>query len=186
MKKSLIIILFLILALPSLSCMAQRFSVSTNLLGYAAMGTLNVEGSYSLSRRFSLTAGAIYNPFTFREDSPEQIQLRQRSFSLGCRIWPWHTWSGWWFAAKGRYQEYNFGGLISPRTDEGDRYGMGIYAGYTHMLAPHLNMEFGLGAWAGLDDYRTYSCQDCGITVGEGRKTFILPDDVMIALVYVF
>lgn len=187
MKRIIISAFVLIVSLASSTCHAQRFSVSTNLLGYAALGTMNVEASYSLSRRMSLTAGAVYNPFTFRKEVPEkQIHLRQRSYSVGLRVWPWHTWSGWWFAGKGRYQEYNFGGLTSPVTDEGDRYGVGVYTGYTHMLAPHFNIEFGLGAWAGIDDYRKYSCQVCGITLESGRRTFLLPDDIMISLVYVF
>lgn len=173
--------------LTSPRCEAQRFSVSTNLLGYAALGTMNVEGAYSISRRFSITAGAAYNPFTFRKDTPEkQFQLRQRSFSLGVRMWPWHTWSGWWFAGKGKYQEYNFGGIITPETDEGDRFGMGLYTGYTHMLGPHFNMEFGLGLWAGMDFYRKYSCQVCGVTMENGKKPFVLPDDITVSLVYVF
>ena len=116
----------------------------------------------------------------------KQIQLRQQSYSVGLRVWPWHTWSGWWFAGKGRWQEYNFGGILSPETNEGDRYGFGLYAGYTHMLASHFNLEFGLGAWAGIDFYKTYSCQVCGITLDSGRRSFVLPDDVMVSLVYVF
>lgn len=187
MKRILVSALVLLLLPISSVCHAQRFSVSTNLLGYAALGTMNVEGSYSLSRRLSLTAGAIYNPFTFRRDVPEkQIQIRQQSYSVGLRVWPWHTWSGWWFAGKGRWQEYNFGGILSPETNEGDRYGFGLYAGYTHMLAPHINIEFGLGAWAGIDFYKTYSCQVCGITLDSGKRSFVLPDDVMVSLVYVF
>lgn len=101
-------------------------------------------------------------------------------------MWPWHTWSGWWFAGKGKYQEYNFGGLVSPETKEGDRVGLGLYAGYTHMLGPHFNLEFGLGAWAGMDFYRKYSCQVCGVTLEDDEKPFVLPDDIMISLVYVF
>lgn len=185
--RKVMIIMALAMSLASFRCEAQRFSVSTNLLGYAALGTMNVEGAYSLSRRFSITAGAAYNPFTFREDTPQrQMQLRQRSCSLGVRMWPWHTWSGWWFAGKVRYQEYNFGGILSPETDEGDRYGMGLYAGYTHMLGSHLNLEFGLGTWTGVDYFRKYSCQVCGITLESGRKLFVLPDDILVSLVYVF
>ena len=185
--KKIILVLIALLMSASYCCMAQRLSVSTNILGYAALGTLNIEGSYSISRRVSITAGAEYNPFTFRKDVPErQMQLRQRSGSLGLRFWPWHTWSGWWFAGKGRFQEYNFGGIVSRETDEGDRLGMGLYTGYTHMLSPHFNIEFGLGVWAGLDWYRTYSCQVCGVTLNSGRRTFVLPDDIMISLVYVF
>lgn len=166
---------------------ARKFSVSTNVLGYAQLGTMNVDVSYALSRRWSLTAGARYNPFTFHGgDAPRQFQLRQQSYALGARLWPWHIWSGWWFAAKVRYQEYNMGGIVSRETSEGDRVGMGLYSGYTLMLSRHFNMEFGLGLWGGLDVYRKYSCPSCGLTVDEGKKGFMLPDDIMVSLVYVF
>jgi hypothetical protein len=101
-------------------------------------------------------------------------------------MWPWHTSSGWWFAGKARYQEYNYGGITSRATREGDRVGAGLYAGYTHMLGPHFNLEFGLGAWAGMDWYDIYSCQVCGLTVDSGNGFFVLPDDIMVAVVYVF
>ncbi len=185
--KKLVLIIAGLLALASAECPAQRFSMSTNLLELASLGTVNVEGTYSMSRRFSLTAGARYNPFSFRRRDPaRQFQLRQQSYSLGVRMWPWHTGAGWWFAGKGRYQEYNFGGLVSRETQEGDRFGMGLYAGYTHMISSRLNLEFGLGIWGGLDFYRLYSCQVCGMAIDEGRKGFLLPDDVMISLAYVF
>lgn len=166
---------------------AQTVSLSTNVLDYACLGTLNADVSYSLSRRWSVTAGARYNPFTFRKGEPDrQFQMRQQSYSLGARLWPWHTWSGWWFAGKLRYQEYNTGGLKSPETREGDRFGAGFYAGYTYMLTSHFNIEFGLGIWSGLDIFRCYSCPVCGVTLESGKTHFILPDDIMISLAYVF
>lgn len=78
------------------------------------------------------------------------------------------------------------GGLLGRETREGDRVGAGLYSGYSYMLSSHFNIEFGLGFWAGLDMYRKYSCPICGITVDSGRKAFILPDDLMISIVYVF
>ncbi len=63
---------------------------------------------------------------------------------------------------------------------------MGLYAGYTHMLTSHLNLEFGLGVWSGMDYYKKYSCQVCGEIVDAGRRIFVLPDDFLISLVYVF
>ena len=166
---------------------AQKVSVSTNVLGYAAFGTLNADVSYAVSRRWSVIAGVKYNPFTFREgDAGRQFQLRQQSYSAGARFWPWHTWSGWWFASRLRYQEYNMGGLAGRDTQEGDRLGAGLYVGYTHMVTRHFNVDFGLGCWGGLDVYRKYSCPVCGMTVSQGRKGFVLPDDMMISLVYVF
>ena len=173
--------------LSSVSVMAQKLSVSTNLLDYACLGTLNADMSYAFSRHWSLTAAARFNPFTFRKEDPQrQFQLRQQSYAAGVRLWPWHIWSGWWFASKLRWQEYNWGGIISGKTSEGDRLGAGLYAGYTHMLAPHLNIEFGLGVWSGADFYRTYSCQTCGLTLSQGMRFFVLPDDIMISLAYVF
>ena len=183
--RRLLVALMLMLLAPVLR--AQKISVSTNILGYAALGTMNAEVSYSLARRWSLTAGVVYNPFTYREGDPDrQFQIRQQSYSLGARLWPWHTLSGWWFASKIRYQEYNMGGVLSKVTQEGDRGGLGLYAGYTHMISSHFNLEFGAGVWAGADFYRRYSCTTCGITVGAGTKAFVLPDDFAVSVVYVF
>ena len=94
--------------------------------------------------------------------------------------------SGWWFAGKLRYQEYNHGGIISRKAEEGDRFGAGAYAGYTYMLSSHFNLEFGLGFWTGMAVFREYSCQKCGVTTAHGRKYFLLPDDLMISIAYVF
>ena len=166
---------------------AQQMSVSTNLIDYACLGTLNAEASFSVSQHWSVTAGVKYNPFTYRKDDPQrQFQYRQQSYAIGARFWPWHSFSGWWLAAKAKYQEYNYGGIISPEAEEGDRAGVGLYAGYTHMISRHFNIEFGLGAWSGMGWYRRYSCPSCGLTVDDGRKWFLLPDDVMISFAYVF
>lgn len=182
-----ILILFTGMFLFCLPSAAQRFSVSTDLLGYACLGTLNADVSMSLTQKLSLTAGVRYNPFSFLTDDPDKsFQLRQKSFSFGARMWPWHNASGWWMATKLRYQEYNMGGLLSRETREGDRFGAGLYAGYTHMLTAHLNLEFGAGLWAGLDAYKKYSCPSCGFTLESGRALFLLPNDIMISLAYVF
>lgn len=187
MKTYMKIMAVLLAALFCRTAVAQTFSVSTDLLGYARLGTMNLDASYAISRRWSLVAGARYNPFTFHKGDPQrQFQSRQQSYSVGMRLWPWHIWSGWWFAGKLRYQEYNRGGIISDKTEEGDRFGAGVYAGYTHMLSPHFNLEFGAGLWTGVSSYRQYSCPVCGLTMSSGNKFFLLPDDVMISIAYVF
>lgn len=166
---------------------SQKLSLSTNFLDYLSLGTMNIEASCSVSRQWSLTAAACYNPFTYRKGDPErQFQRRQLSFAAGARLWPWHTMSGWWFAGKLRYQEYNSGGLVSRLTREGDRCGVEICAGYTHMLSRHFNIEFGAGIWTGMDWYTMYSCPVCGLTEQSGRKGFVAPEDLMISIVYVF
>lgn len=184
--KRIILLLALILYVCT-PVHGQKVSVSTNLVDYAAFGTFNVDVSYALSRHWGISLGARYNPFTFRKGDPErQFQYRQQSYAIGARLWPWHIWSGWWFASKLRYQEYNAGGIISRKTKEGDRMGLGLYSGYTYMVSEHFNIEFGVGLWGGMDFYTKYSCPTCGLTIDKGRKGFLLPDDIMISLAYVF
>lgn len=187
MKRLIALISALLLMMQPLMAESGRFAVSTNLLDYLRLGTLNVDASCGVSRHWSILLGARYNPFTFNEGNPqEQFQYRQRSFSAGARWWMWHCGSGWWLAGKARYQEYNTGGIAGSETEEGDRGGLGLYAGYTYMLSPHWNLELGVGMWGGRAWYRTYSCPVCGITVDSGAKWFARPDDVMMSFVYVF
>ena len=181
---------YLLLLLPFLCCRiyAQELSVSTNVLGYAELGTMNLEASWGFSRHWTANLGLRYNPFTFtgREGVADQMQARQRTVALGGRYWPWHIHSGWWLAGKAQYQEFNRGGLTEAETSEGDRVGGGLTAGYTYMLTPSFNLEVGAGVWTGYERYTTYACPECGRIVGEGTRRFVLPNDFLLGLVYVF
>ena len=76
--------------------------------------------------------------------------------------------------------------MISRRTEVGDWVGAGVTAGYTYMLHRNLNIEFGIGLWAGMKWYTEYACPACGMTLSSGRKGFILPNDLLISISYVF
>lgn len=164
---------------------AQTWSLSTNAAGYADFGTLNAEAGYAFARHWNASAGFRYNPFSFRSGG-EPIHRRQRCFSAGLRYWPWHVYSGWWLSGRLQYQEYNFGGLRSPETREGERIGGGVTAGYAYMLTPWLNLEAGLGLWTGWDRFTVYSCPVCGLTEERGRRLFLLPDDWQLTLRLIF
>lgn len=188
MKSFLKIIIFLagFMAFASNS-EAQEFAVSSNVFQYANLLTLNAEASISVSRHFSIDAGVLYNPFRFRlGEDKHSVNNRQRAFYGGVRYWPWHVYSGWWLSAKAKYQEYNKGGFRGPETREGDRAGAGLSFGYTYMLTSFLNLEMGAGFWSGMDSYRIYSCPMCGDTLKKGKKVFILPDNFMLALSFIF
>lgn len=163
----------------------QKFSVNSNLAGWANLGTMNAELSYGVARKWTLTLGAKYNPFSF-EGRNGEYRNRQQTYSAGMRFWPWHVYSGWWIAAKAQYQEYNTGGILSLETEEGDRWGMGVTAGYTYMLHPNLNLEFGIGLWGGVKSYAVYSCPTCGLTLDSGTGAFFLPNDIIVGVSYVF
>lgn len=173
--------------MASLCAGAQELALSTNIMGYLNFGTLNLETSYALARRITVNAGVKYNPFSFPvgEDG-DKMQNRQQTYALGVRYWPWYVYSGWWMSAKAQYSEYNTGGIVSADTTEGDRVGAGISAGYSYMLNPHFNLEIGAGVWAGNDRYTQYTCPTCGRIVEKGDRFFILPNDIMVSVTYVF
>ena len=114
------------------------------------------------------------------------MRNRQQSYSAGLAFWPWHIHSGWWMSFKARYQEYNIGGFRSPETREGDRVGAGLALGYSYMLSEHFTVGAGAGVWAGYDYYTRYTCPSCGRIIDSGRDTFVLPDDIMLSIAYVF
>lgn len=163
----------------------QELSVSANMIDCLDRGTMNLEASCGIARHWTVSAGVKYNPFTFGKGD-ESRQDRQRLASAGARWWPWHVYSGWWLGAKLQYQEYNSGGFRSPTTSEGDRYGGGVSAGYTYMISPHFNLDFGLGMWSGYDRYTAYACPRCGRIVESGAKMFVLPNDLLLSVTYLF
>jgi len=187
MKKRYSTLAFAIVLLQSVFsiCSAQEFALSTNVLDYANFGTMNIQASYGFDRHWSVNAGMKYNPFSFNEGEKES-RNRQLSYTVGARFWPWHIYSGWWLSGGVRYQEYNSGGITSVQTSEGDRFGGSLGGGYTYMLNTHLNIDFGVGIWGGYDIFTVYACQTCGKIISDGRKYFVRPSDIMLALTYIF
>lgn len=165
---------------------AQKWEISTNALDYINLGTLNIEGGYAVAQHWSVHAGARYNPFSYGSEEKGYFQNKKQSYSVGARYWAWHTWSGIWVAAKAQYMEYNSGGILSGKAEEGDAVGGSLGAGYTYMVTPHFNLDFGVGLWAGAKYYKVYSCPRCGITTEKGSKAFVMPNDILVSLSYVF
>lgn len=166
---------------------AQQWSLSTNAVDYLNLGALNGELSVALSHHCSLSAAAAYNPWQFGSDPRKTVQNRQRRFSVGMRYWPWQTFSGWWFSFKGQYREYNRSGLSGEQTaEEGDALGAGLSFGYALMLTRKLNLDFGVGTWAGRSAYTVYACPHCGRILQSGHKGFLKPNDLQASITYVF
>ena len=81
---------------------------------------------------------------------------------------------------------FNTGGIVSSKTREGNRAGGGITAGYTYMLNPRFNLELGVGGWMGKEWFTVYDCPVCGEILEKGEKFFILPNDIIIGVSYIF
>ena len=171
-------------------CSAQLWSIQTNVLDWAALGTINAEVGLSLSQHFSLVAGGRYNPWEFTTHNPEAIvRNQQKAVYLGFRYWPWYVNSGFWIAAKAQYMpSFSNTGIWRAALKEGKNgIGGALSAGYTFMLSKHFNLEAGIGGWAGVfQEYGFYSSPQKTFVREEGRKSFIYPDQISLSLVYVF
>ena len=187
--KRLLLIGVLGLILP-LTCGAQIWTVQTNVVDWAALGTVNAEVGVSLSQHFSLVAGGRYNPWEFRDkkfDVP--VQLQQQTAYLGARYWPWYVNSGFWITAKAQYiPSFSVTGIWSNALYEGKNgIGGALSLGYTFMLSKHFNLEIGAGGWAGaFQEYHHWNSPNKYFENEEDRKIFILPDQLSLSFVYVF
>ena len=188
MKLVRIISTILLLSV-SVQAAAQKVAVSTNALDIANLGTINLQAGYAFAQHWTLTLQGRYNNWSFGSvEQGNPFQNRSRGAALGARWWSWYTYSGWWVGANARFDEYNRGGLFRRmETEEGRAVGAGLAVGYSHMLGEHWNLDFGLGAWAGVTKYTTYACPRCGMILDEGTKTFVLPSpDCQVSIVYIF
>ena len=181
----------------SASLTAQDFSLSTNLLDWANLGTVNLQAGYPLGRHASLHAGVRYNPWNFGSvEKGNPFQNRARTAYLATRWWPWNVYSSWWCGIRLQAEEYNRGGLFRKmKTEEGVAVGLGLSGGYSWMISDHWNLDLGLGLWAGKTWYTQYRCPRCGrvLSFPDGRpvrevsKWFILPSNAtQVSLIYIF
>lgn len=182
--KTLLAAVFLMV---SAACYGQKWGISTNLLGYANFLTVNAEVSYALHKNWNISLSGKYNPFIFNMNNPDrQMQNKNATLAFGTRYWPFFVNSGFYYGGKLQWTRYNCGGIISRRTFEGDAYGIGFSFGYSLLLTKYLNMEFGIGLWAGATDYREYAIPRCGKLTASGVRWFIAPNDVSVSLMFNF
>ena len=183
MKKLLISFIIILYAINAYS---QKIAISTDAIGYINLLTLNGEIDISLDKNWSVCASGKYNPFTYNKnkEASKQFQNRQACMALGVKYWPWFIYSGWYYESKIQYKEYNKSHAFSHGSYEGNALGLGINIGYALLVSKHFNMEFGLGIWAGNNNYTKYACPRCGEVLDKGTKTFITPNEVLLSLVY--
>ncbi|MBO4340261.1 MAG: DUF3575 domain-containing protein [Bacteroidales bacterium] len=183
MKRILLLLSMAVCCSPAFS---QRLSIGTDAAMWLDFGAMNIDASAAVSRSVSVHAGAALNPWTFKDgDSQGQFQMRQNTYWLETRWWPWHIYSGWWAGADTRYSIYNGGGIISRETEEGEAVSIGLWGGYAVMLSDRWNLDLGAALRGGWKEYTVYTCPVCGVKMSEGRSRFFIPD-ARIALQLIF
>jgi len=164
-------------------------TIGTNLFDWVDFGTINLDFGVPVAQKWSLVAGAKYNPWTFKPKTGDysQVYNKQMSFSLGARFWPWYVNSGWWICAKAQYTDYSITGVWRPALDTGKALGAGLSAGYSLMINKHLNLDFGAGFWGGrLLEHTVYNSLQRMEVRETGPKNFIAINDITISIQYLF
>lgn len=162
--------------------------LSTDLVDWASLGTINVEAGMGVHQHFSVQAGARYNPWNFKSGRLSlPLYTHQATAYAGCRYWPWYVFSGWWLGVQAQYTQYEETGVWRPALDTGTAVGGGVSLGYTLMLHEKLNLEFGAGVWAGKRyKHVLYCCPECMDVREANPGKFVALNDISVALMYVF
>lgn len=182
--KRFIIILVALLCFGRIAS-AQQVTLGTNFIQVVDFGTINLETHIALTQHTSLGVGGRYNRWDYHRLQEDHLLNRKRSLWVGVRYWPWNVYSGWYFGAKAQYQEYNRN-IFMKYKSQGDEYGLGLQFGYAFMLNEHWNLEFGAGAWGGIDYYSDFTKAELGRFMRSGKKGFVLPDDLHVGIYYIF
>ena len=187
MKKTIILLSFLLSFTAGFRAYAQSTSVSTDLVKTAWLGTLNMDAGSSVTRHITIHAGLTYNPWEFRNSAGAQMYDRQKGIYAGARYWPWYVFSGWWFEGRLQYKDFSRTGIWRPALETAKSLGAGLAFGYNLMLHDNLNIELGAGIWGGRDfEHILYECPECMRIREQGPRNFIRPDYISVSLMYVF
>ncbi len=180
-----------ILMLGEMKLSAQTYSVGTNLVDYANLGTLNVTANLSVARHSTLGSTARLNLWNYGEGIT-QFYNRVTSVSVNYRYWPWYVYSGWWLMANLEVEVHSLANFlyVDGRKDA-VKYGPGLGFGYSLMLNKNVNLDLGVLFWGGLQHYKEYCGPGCGrllSDIDKWRKPsfFIEPNNVFVSIYYIF
>ncbi len=183
-----IVVAVVLLCIPGVA-QAQKWAVSTNVLQWASLGTINAECSYSLNQHITFNAGGVANPWDAVSPTDVKLQNKQYGGYLGAKYWPWHVYSEWWIGAKVQYKNFEQVGILTSKLVRGEALGAGISGGYSFMLGNHFNLDLGAGVWGGsFINYQKYK----GTTrveyelMNEAKKGFFFIDNLILSIIYIF
>lgn len=167
---------------------AQHVAISTNVLDWAWFGTANAKVDVTVSRHFSIDAFAKYNPWEFKAKEPDyDMYAKQLSAAIGVSYWPWVVFSDFHCSLFVQYYQSSGTGIFKPALDITQEIGGVISAGYSWMVAKHLNVDVSVGAFLGTYlSHQAYCCPEHLEPIDPGSKFAIRPEDIRISLAYVF
>ncbi len=165
----------------------RSFALSTNLLSWLNLGTINLEMQYEVARHWTIEGKVKYNPWTLNKGVPGQFQENQRGFAMGARWWPWYSFAGWWIGADAQFKNYRTGGVPWFKTpEEGTALGASLGFGYSVLITKWFNLDFGVSGWAGHKFFTNYEDSRFLTPTAKSQKWFIAPNEVSVSAVFIF
>ena len=137
MKKLIIIAIFALLAAPA--AQAQKIAVKTNLLEWAALGTINAGAEVGLSKHLTFEADVLWNPWSYSNQRSSEMWGVQGEL----RVWVCQKFYGHYFGFHGQYGSYDCG--MWKYHYDGWLAGGGISYGYALPIAKRWRVDFNLG-----------------------------------------
>lgn len=165
-------------------------AVKTNLVWWAAKGTLNIGGEVGLGKRTSLELSGGNNRWNLRGSDENNKKLTHWIIKPEFRYWLCERFNGHFFGLHGFYGQYNVGGYDIPLLFEkeyryeGDVWAVGINYGYHLALAKRWGLEFTAGVGMAWLNYVKSECPKCGDEIGETGKTYYGPTELGVKVVF--
>lgn len=136
MKKIIFLILFS--ATVTLG-QAQKIAVKTNVIEWAALGTINAGAEYAFTDHWALEADVLWNPWTFsKQRSAKAWAVQAEGRYYLCRKFYGH-----FFGLHAQYGNYDCG--MWKYNYDGWLFGGGLSYGYTLPVAKQWRVDFNIG-----------------------------------------
>lgn len=165
-------------------------AVKTNLVWWAARGTLNIGGEVGLGNRTSLELSGGINRWNLEGSTENNKKLAHWVIKPEFRYWLCERFNGHFFGVHALYGQYNVGGYDIPMLFEkeyrydGTAYGAGVDYGYHLPLAKRWGVEFTAGVGVIMMDHTQFDCAKCGDEAGKFKKTYFGPTELGVKLVF--
>jgi hypothetical protein len=169
----------------------QNVAVKTNLLGWAAGGTINAGLEFATSQKVTFQVFGALNPWDFSDDKRAHVW----SVEPEVRYWFCQKFNGHFVGFHLLGGEYNIRNIDVPfstlpkqeikgRHYEGWYVGAGLTYGYQWILSKHWNFEASIGIGYARSPYKL--CGRCQKTLNDDVRHYVGPTKVATSLIYSF
>jgi hypothetical protein len=186
-KLPLLVMLYLIGVMPGAT---QNVAVKSNILGWAAGGTINAGIEAGTGRKVTLQAFGAINPWTYSGER----RVRIWNVEPEIRYWFCQKFNGHFIGVHLLGGEYNIRNVDLPfktlphqikgRHYEGWYIGAGITYGYQWVLSDHWNLEASVGVGYARSPYRLYG--RCQRVLERDTRHYVGPTKLALSMMYCF